>query len=155
VIFDTFDNHALYPYGPAWERVFSFLKSLDANTEPGRYEIDGDAIFAIVMCYNTTTPEGSLLESHRRYVDVQSVLSGAERFECAPVPALEVEVPYDDAKDVQFYRRDGRRPLGVDVTPGTFVMLYPGDAHMAMLRVGGRSETIKKVVVKVRVDLLG
>ena len=87
-------------------------------------------------------------------MDIQSVLDGAERFECAHAPSLETELPYDAAKDLQTYRTDTQRPVGVDVRPGAFVALFPDDAHMAALIVGERSQSVKKVVVKVRAELL-
>ena len=66
MIADTLANHALYPYGAAWERAFAFLQGLDADTPEGRHTIDGDDLFAIVMRYDTTVPEKGMLESHRR-----------------------------------------------------------------------------------------
>ncbi|MBU1928128.1 YhcH/YjgK/YiaL family protein [bacterium] len=39
-------------------------------------------------------------------------------------------------------------------TPETFVMLYPHDAHMAGLMIDVKPEFIKKVVVKIKKELL-
>ena len=38
--------------------------------------------------------------------------------------------------------------------PGTFVMFYPHDAHMPGLVFGDKPELIKKVVVKIKKELL-
>lgn len=154
MIVDTLKNHSLYPFGPAWEHAFAFLEGLAPDTPEGRYTIDGDAIFAIVMSYETSAPEAGVFESHRDYVDIQTVLAGGEGFECAFADTLEVETPYDASRDAAFYRRKVPGQSRVDVFPGTFVMLFPHDAHMAALMIGGRAERIKKVVVKVRAELL-
>ena len=155
MIVDTLANHALYPLGPAWERAVAFLQGLDADTPEGRYAIDGDALFAIVMRYDTASPESGEFESHRDYVDIQSVLEGSEGFECDDASVLDVAVPYDAARDAAFYARSAPGRYRIDIRPGNFVLLYPNDAHLAGLIVGGTTRSVKKVVVKVRRTLLG
>ena len=68
--------------------------------------------------------------------------------------SLELRVPYDKEKDVALYHRPDVVPARVDVHRGTFVVLYPEDAHMVQQIVGGSIQSIKKVVVKVQLDLL-
>jgi len=154
MIIDRVENFGLYPFGPAWQRAFAFLKALTPDSPDMRYAIDGDDIFAIVMSYDTALPETGLFESHRNYVDIQTVITGAEGFECAFSDALTVETPYDASRDAAFYRRTSHGQTRVNVFAGTFVMLYPHDAHMAGLMVGTKPEPVKKVVVKVRRELL-
>ena len=154
MIFDRFENASLYPLGPAWQQAVAFLQTLTPESAEGKHLIDGVDIFAIVMSYDTAAPESGLFESHRDYVDVQSVLIGAEGFECAFADTLKVATPYDASRDAAFYNRNASAPCRVDVRPGTFILLYPNDAHLAGLIVGGDSERVKKVVVKIRKELL-
>ncbi len=140
--------------GPAWETAFSYLTSLDARAPEADTALDGDAIFGRVMAYRTRTPEEGLLESHRRYVDVQTTLEGAEGIEWFPRESLHVKLPYDDARDVELYHRPGAPPARVDVHPGTFCVLFPEDAHLAQQIVGNTPRHIRKAVVKIRVDLI-
>ncbi len=154
MIIDRVEHYAHYHFGPAWQRAFTFLQTLSPDSPEMRYPIEGDDIFAIVMSYDTARPETGVFESHEAYVDIQTVLVGSEGFECAFRDDLTVETPYDAAKDAAFYQRDEAAKTRVDVTPGTFVMLYPHDAHLAGLIVGTESEHIKKVVVKVKKELL-
>jgi YhcH/YjgK/YiaL family protein len=154
MIFDRFENASLYPLGPAWQRAVDFLQTLTPDSEEKKYPIDGDDLFAIVMSYDTALPETGVFESHRDYVDIQSVLTGAEGFECAFADTLEVATPYDAAKDAAFYVRTTPGHSRVEVVPGTFILLYPNDAHLAGLTVGGESQRVKKVVIKVRCELL-
>jgi YhcH/YjgK/YiaL family protein len=116
--------------------------------------VQGEEIFAIVMSYETRCADEAILEAHRRYVDIQTVLRGQEGFEWFPVPSLAVDHPYDAEKDVEFYRRLEAGPARVEVSPSLFVALFPEDAHMPTLMIGKRRELIKKVVVKIRKDLL-
>lgn len=154
MIIDTLKNRELYSFGPAWKKAFEFLETLTPESADGKYIIDGEDIFAIVMSYDTASPETGTFESHREYVDIQSVIVGAERFECSFTENLELHMPYDATKEAAFYKRTKPGQTRVDVYPGTFVMLWPHDAHLPGLMAGERSERVKKVVVKVKRELL-
>lgn len=154
MIIDRSENFEQYQFGPAWKRAFAFLETLTPDSPDMKYTIDGDDIFAIVMSYDTVAPETGVFESHQNYVDIQTVIVGGEGFECAFSDDLTVVTPYDASKDATFYKRTFPGQTRVNVFPGTFIMLYPHDAHMAGLMVGNKSELVKKVVVKIRKELL-
>ena len=154
MIIDKLQDAKLYPFGSAWERAFEFLSSLTPDASEGKYVIDGEDIFAIVMSYETTAPEEKIFESHREYVDIQSVITGCERFECNFADELEIETPYDASKEAAFYKRTKAGQITVDLHHGTFLMLYPNDAHPAGVKIGNNSEHVKKVVVKIRKSLI-
>ena len=154
MIIDRLENFEQYHFGPARKRVFAFLDTLTPGSADMKYTIDGDDIFAIVMSYDTAAPETGVFESHRNYVDIQTVIAGGEGFECAFSGDLTVETPYDAFKDAALYKRTSPGQTRVNVFAGTFLMLSPQDAHMAGLIVGKRPEHVKKVVVKIRKELL-
>ena len=154
MIIDKLENWPLYPFGSAWQTAFEFLATLTPESEEKKYTLQGDDIFAMVMSYQTQTPDTALLESHQKYVDIQAVLIGGERFECAPSEGLEIETPYDAKKDVVFYDPTSPRPVKVNIFPGTFIMLYPEDAHMPTLITHELPEQIKKVVIKIKLERL-
>ena len=154
MIIDRLENWKHYHFGSAWTKAFEFLHTLSANAEERKYTIEGDDIFAIVMSYDTLAPETSLFESHQKYVDIQTVLIGTEGFECSFTDTLSVHTAYDDATDVQWYTRTIPGQTRVDVCPQTFVMLYPHDAHMAALMTDKVPDHVKKVVVKIKAELL-
>ncbi len=155
MIVDRLENWADYPYGEIWEKVFGFLLSLSSETAEGEYPLQGEDAFARVMVYRTRLPEEALLETHREYADVQIVLSGGEAMEWYPAKGLEVQTPYDPAKDAQFYKRPGDAPARMTIAPGFFAFFLPEDAHMPSLCVGDEAQEVKKVVVKIRRSLLG
>jgi YhcH/YjgK/YiaL family protein len=154
MIIDKVENWKQYNFAAAWQRAFEFLATLTPDSPERRYEIEGDDIFALVMSYKTFAPQSALFESHRDYIDIQSVLSGAEGFECSFGDDLTVTTPYDSAAEAEFYKRIHPGQTRVNVFPGTFVMLYPHDAHRPGLMIGNESELVKKVVVKIRRELL-
>ncbi len=43
---------------------------------PGRYEVAGESVFAIVNEYSTKPPAECEPESHRQYIDIQVMLEG-------------------------------------------------------------------------------
>lgn len=116
---------------------------------PGRrYEI-AEGVFANCSEYETKRPEEGRFETHRRYIDIQLLLSGRELIDVADPRGLEPSVAYDPEKDIAFYRRKegGHRLV---LSPGIMAILFPQDAHMPSVAVG-EPETVRKIVVKVAV----
>jgi YhcH/YjgK/YiaL family protein len=91
---------------------------------------------------------------HRKYVDIQTILIGSEGMEWFSRDGLAVGTPYDESKDTEFYKRSSPGPARIELSPGTFVMLSPQYAHMPGLMIEEKPELIKKVVVKISLELL-
>ena len=151
MIFDSLEHARLYgPLHPAFEQAFGFLeKSMQQTPAPGRYEIDGDRIYAMVQTYVTHPVEDVPWEAHRRYIDIQFMLSGRERIGCADVKAMRNPEAYSPDKDAQLAGSVADSAY-LPMTRGAFVILYPQDAHQPACRDGEASEVIK-IVVKVLV----
>lgn len=154
MIADSIKNHSLYPFGPAWNAAFDFLKTLTPETETGKRLIQGDRLFAGVDCYETKSRAVAKLETHRKYVDIQVLLSGEEVIEIFPKQELTVSTPYNPEKDAEFYKVPPEPCAKVTLSPGRFVVFLPEDAHMPCLMAGDSPQPVKKVVIKVAVDLL-
>lgn len=154
MIVDRLSHYKLYPFGKAWQMAFDFLLSLPHDAEEKKYPLLGDDLFAIVMSYATRSPETSELEAHRKYLDIQMVITGEEVIGWGQADELEIEKPYDAAKDVELYKRPEQGLLRVDLFPGNFMVLLPHDAHMPSLMTHQVPVFTKKVVVKVGMHLL-
>ena len=154
MIIDKVENFRLYNFGSVWERIFQFLNILTHDTNDGKYAIEGEDIFAIVMSYHTSLSENVAFESHQKYIDIQTAISGGERFECDFSDELEIATPYDADKDVTFYERISKGQVQADIFPGRFIVLFSNDSHIAGISINGESELVKKVVVKVKKELL-
>jgi len=154
MIVDMIKNSCFYPYGDHWNQAFDFLKTLKPNSEDKKYNILGDDIYAIVTTYKTRTEKDAIFETHRKYIDIQTVISGREKLEWSPKDGLPVDIPYEETKDAEFYKPDFLRAGRIDVLPGFFVMLFPHDAHMPSLVFKNEIEEVKKVVIKFKMDLL-
>ena len=154
MILDLIENHARYPFGPAWIAAFDFLKTVPPAIEPGKYPIQGDNLFIGVDCYDTKPRENAKLETHRKYVDIQLLLSGSERLEVFQKRELIVSEPYLPEKDAEFYQIPADPRTTITLEPGQFIVFFPDDAHMPCLMSGQSSRPVKKVVVKLAANLL-
>ena len=123
----------------------TFLKEIDVAALPvGRYEIDGDAVFALVQEYETRLPEECRWEAHYTYTDIQYVVEGSEKMGWK---ALDNVVKTEDRPedDVYFFDAEGDHFV---LHAGQFAVFALQDAHRPGLAVDGPAP-IKKVVVKV------
>lgn len=149
MIFDKIQNaQTYYSLGEKIQKGFEFIKNTDLlNLPEGRYEILGDEIFANVQNIQTKAKEDKKWEVHRKYIDIQYVISG---YECMGYGILsdfsEVTEKYDGEKDVEFL--NGDKFNFVNVQEGEFVIFYPQDVHAPMLSVD-KTSAVKKVIVKV------
>jgi YhcH/YjgK/YiaL family protein len=154
MIADSIQNSSRYPFGPAWEAAFDFLKTLTPDSETGKRLIQGNDLYAGVDCSSTRTRADAKLETHRKYVDIQVLLSGTEVIEIFSKEGLTVSEPYNPDRDVEFYQKPDSTHARVTLEPGQFLVFFPDDAHMPCLMAGTSPEPVKKVVFKIAVDLL-
>ena len=151
MILDELNNwHRYAALGPRFEKAFTFLQSFNAATPPGRIELDGINLYASVMSHPTRPVEQCRFEAHRRYADIQFIVTGRERIDWAPLSALPtVTQPYDADKDLIFFARPALwSPL--HLCAGQFAVFFPEDGHAPMCEFGGIGE-VRKVVMKVRI----
>lgn len=146
MIFDRVENVDTYlGVDPRIARGLNLLKQDFSQTPVGRYEVD-DSLFYMIQEYETK-PD-NLAEAHRKYVDIQCVLEGAEIIAVQNVEEL-TEAEANPGRDLWLYRRkEGNR---VAVTPGTFMVVWPQDAHAAAIAVES-PQKVRKVVVKVKIS---
>jgi YhcH/YjgK/YiaL family protein len=130
-----------------WDKAFRFLNEHDLKTiAKGKYPIDGENVFATVTEDPTKDFEKTNWESHRKYVDLQCIISGDEKMGVWPVADATVTKPYDEQKDVANYTADGK--FYTDNT-GSFFIFFPKDAHRPGITPGSNLP-VKKIVIKVR-----
>ena len=131
-----------------WDKAFTFLKEHDLKTlAVGKYPIDGTNVFASVTEDPSKDFDKTQWESHRKYIDLQYVITGEEKMGKYPFTELTVTKPYDETKDVANYSGDGKI---YDVPAGTFMIFFPANAHRPNITPGG-NKLVKKVVIKVLV----
>ncbi|PKQ68429.1 YhcH/YjgK/YiaL family protein [Labilibaculum manganireducens] len=148
MIIDKIENSQLYAgVSERIAKAFAYINSTDLlNTEVGKYEIDGENVFALVQEYNTKNLEDCKLESHFEHIDIQYVISGTENM---GVSILSKQIPHtvNNEKDVAFYKNDSTL---FELTEGMFAVFFPDDLHCPCIKNGENSK-VKKLVVKIRI----
>lgn len=131
----------------AWQAVAQFLLTADLAALPlGRNEI-GEGCFANVQEYETKLQ--SVYELHRRYIDVQLLVTGEEIIFVAPKEqATEPQGEFDIANDFILYA-SVQSPRQRKVSPVSYQILYPSDAHMPCMAIDGRPAEVRKICVKI------
>lgn len=149
MIVDQIENKDLYSnLNPNIKKALDYLAETDfSETEAGKYEIDGENIFALVSEYKTKDLSQGKPESHKNYIDVQFVYSGEEFIGYAPLGNQKIVEPYNEINDITFY--DCEQSLCL-IQKKMFAVFFPTDIHMPGIRVTN-PVLVKKVVVKVKV----
>jgi YhcH/YjgK/YiaL family protein len=114
----------------------------------GRYEIDGEKIYASVQTYETK--DDANYESHRRYIDIQYIVKGAEKIGVTDLSNCKTCIEYDDVRDLEFYNIECCEEY-IGLKDGQFAIFYPHDAHKPSISIDTKS-SVKKIVVKVKID---
>ncbi len=121
--------------------AIEYIRSLDKTIlYPGKYNVN-EYFYYSVQEYTTKPEDECVLESHREYIDIQWIVEGEEAFAISDVSRLVLEKEYDDVKDVMFWKPK-QDMTKVILKAGTYIVLYPNDAHM------GRINTIEKHYIK-------
>lgn len=116
---------------------------------PGKNVIDGDTLyFNYPDCPMTKELEDGFFESHKQYIDIHVVISGEENLGYVPRPESTLTKEYDAEGDYELL--DGEIKNMFHLTPERFVMFFPDEPHMALLKVG-EVKQITKVIFKVLV----
>ena len=149
MILDRLENASLYSsISNNLQKGFDFLSTTDlANLTPGRHEIDGSNVFALVSEYDSKEHGECRLEAHRTYTDIQYIVSGREAIGYAILGNQEVLIPFSEEKDIAFFTGESA-PLILEA--GMFAVFFPQDVHRPCMQIDG-PEKVKKVVVKVKI----
>lgn len=150
MILDKIENAQLYKHiHPGIEKALNYLETIDFKELPmGRHEIEGDANFVIVKEYQTKQLDGNLLESHRKYIDVQYIIEGVEQMGVTLHTGQTPRKAYDEADDYMLFDEPCDM---VTVKKGMFAIFFPDDIHMPDMTTGEPSRVVK-AVVKVKIQ---
>lgn len=130
-----------------WDKAFAFIKDNDLKAlSAGKYPIDGDNVYAMITDGPEKEFENTAWESHKKYIDIQYVITGKEKIGVESLSKTTVSKPYDETKDYANYTAEGKFYIA---TPDEFFLFFPTDVHRPNIKVEG-FDTAKKLVIKVR-----
>ena len=152
MILDSLANASLYRgINEGVDRLLAEACKYGADNYPnGKVELDGDELYMIFAEYDTKDADGALAEAHRKYIDVMVMVDGEETIYVKNTDRLScVTMEYDGEKDALLARTD-KDTTAVDLRSGSFVVLFPQDAHTPACHAATPSH-VKKIIGKVRI----
>lgn len=144
MITDSLKNIDKYTSIP--EFIRNYIKKMPADISLGRHTIINDD-YMNVEVYETKC--SGAFESHKKYIDIQIILAGTERINYIDTAELSVNIPYNEEKDIIFYKKFDGNCSNVILQKGHFAVFYPYEAHMPQLSGTGFPSKVKKAVVKI------
>ena len=125
MILDTLDAIGKYAgISPNFETAVRWLQETDPEAlEPGRTDIDGEKVYAVVS-ENRLESKEPVFEVHRRYADIQIILRGREGFRYGRKGK---ELSGKPENDVWFCEADRQVPF--ELEEGGVTVFLPGEAH--------------------------
>jgi YhcH/YjgK/YiaL family protein len=150
MIVDTLLNAGMYKtHNAGIDKAFEYLLNTDFdNVAPGKYEVDGDNVFAIVNEFETKDKTICEVEAHRKYIDIQYLVKGVELFGYAPLNGQVPIQDYDAANDVAIFNEEVSY---IRLEAGMFIIFFPSDLHQPEVRQY-EPVMVKKVVMKIKVS---
>lgn len=150
MVYDYLTNAGKYEGLSAGIAVgFAVLQDRDLTAlEPGDYPIFGEDIILKIQSYNSKPIEAARMEAHRRYIDIQCIVSGEEKIAVLPLDQVGEELEARPENDIWFY---AGMTDALTLKPGQFMLLFPGEAHAPNIAVEGIIP-VKKALVKIALD---
>lgn len=144
------ERERFYAMHPLFRAAFEFIGQCRSTRPPvGEVEIDGRKLYALVQQYTAMPPEQPGWEGHRRYIDIQYILSGQESNGWAPLTSAGPDAAYDETIDLLRcqVQPDFYLPLHQD----QFAIYYPEDLHKPKC-ILDEACPVEKLVIKVAID---
>lgn len=135
----------LRPGSPIHQRVHAL-----ASGDTEKVQL-GHGLFAIEQAYEAKLRADGFFESHRKYIDVQTIVQGGELMEIADIARMTVRQPYNPDRDLIIYEDSSDASL-LRVFAGQVAVFFPADVHMPQLRIRATADAVRKCVVKIPVE---
>lgn len=150
MIIDKQSNSGLYEFNnERIKRALEFIASANLDSLPDcRSDIDDSNIYIIKSTYKTKSKQDAYPEVHRKYADVQYIMSGAEKIGYAPKSSQKIFKEYDEENDYELYDAECSY---LDFREGMFAVFFPNELHKPGIMMDDLPTEVKKLVIKVMV----
>lgn len=148
MIYDSLKHLETYKgIHPGVLKGLELIRNTDfSNMEDGRHEIDHDNLFIMLQSYETKL-KNDTPEAHKKYIDIQYLISGEEKIGVGPLEEMTEETEGHPERDIWFYHGPFSEIL---LSGDKFVVFWPGDAHAPCIAVDAPI-SCRKCIVKVKV----
>lgn len=147
MIYDTLTHLPLYRgIHPNLDTAIDYLTTQDLYAlENGRHEVDGDNVFVNVMDAAYHAEGEGTFEAHRTYADIQISLTGDESIGWLP---LSLFPEWDEKEETKLFDQFPTADVLLPMKRGTFVIVFPQDAHAPGIGTGKGRKAVAKVRVR-------
>lgn len=137
------------------EKIESFIPEIASfilenpleNLECGTYYLP-KGIYVNIETYEIQSKNDRRFESHKKYVDLQYIISGDEIISVCEADSLISVEDYDPRKDIEFYKTGDSKDY--KMSEGDCLLLYPNNAHMPCVCLDSNNKaSVKKAVFKI------
>jgi YhcH/YjgK/YiaL family protein len=153
--FSNSDIESIQKLGDNFKEAYNWLKNNNMNDLAGGKHVISNAVYVVKQRYSTKPKKDGLFEAHKRYIDIQFLISGEEFvYAMNPNQNAKVAVEYSNEKDIMFYSANGmdKYTHTIRLFPGNFAIFYPDDWHMpCIMDENDGVKTVEKIVLKVLV----
>ncbi len=149
MIFTTIDQLAKYvPQIPLLEVVCKELNQSNLlSLDEGKYDLLGEDVFYMVNLYTSSKENNKMYEFHKKYIDVQVMLSGSELCLWSNNNA-DLNTVDPSIKDISFQYVE-KESASLNLDTGNVAIFFPGELHKPGLDSGYRKEN-RKIVFKIK-----
>lgn len=134
------------------ERVnnaLAYLKNLDMNNLcEGKTNVDPNFYYTIQR-YNTKDISECHFESHKKYVDIQIMVEGAELMDLTDISRMNIKQDYNSETDFMLWN-EPERFTRTTLQKGDYIIIYPETAHRGAIKMEKNSNVLK-IVGKVKI----
>ncbi len=149
MIIDNIKNADKYAgLHPSFAAAFEALAAITSDTPDEKITVDGDNIFINLATYTNKNVKDCLFESHKKYLDIQYVITGGELIDVCETDDLKATDDRLDTDDIAFYENTDVFSTAY-LREGDFVILFPGEAHRPCVAPDGKGIKTKKAVAKI------
>jgi biofilm protein TabA len=139
----------------AFDKALAFLEGKDLASLPnGKYEIDGDMIFALAQGPSTEPENARRFEAHAKYFDIHLLISGEEK-QLYAANNNDATVTEDALaeRDAAFYTRPAACNAVV-LAPMAYAVYAPRELHAPNCDASIPGCKLKKIVFKIHKDAI-
>lgn len=129
--------------------AYDFIVNKAKDAAVGKYDLENGA-YVSVQEYTTKARSEAKYEAHKKFIDIQMILSGKELIAVSPIEKMTISDEYNEEKDFMLFHHNDECTDYV-LEAGDFLILYPQDVHMPGVCVNEKSP-VRKIVVKVPVE---
>ena len=129
--------------------AYDFIVNKTEGAAVGKYDLE-NGVYVSVQEYTTKARSEAKYEAHKKFIDIQMILSGKELIAVSPIEKMTISDEYNEEKDFMLFHHNDECTDYV-LEAGDFLILYPQDVHMPGVCVNEKSP-VRKIVVKVPVE---